>query len=247
MFFNWRLIGWKLFARYSAGINFGRFHDEYGIRKIKNAALFRYEKETIQKLCEYKFDVLLDVGANIGLFSVCLDRASKVDGRVIKFVLIEPDLRLLPLLQHNTKTIESMILPIGCGAFAELTNFFRHRNPLVNSLSPGLSVVGSRPIETSPVPIFSIDEVVARTVDAETSFAVKIDIEGSDLMVIETSKFIRSERCKALVVEWSEATGETINGFIDRLSTLGFTSFQRADESFGDNGSLKHVNFVCRK
>ncbi len=147
------------------------------------------QSETVRRLLRPD-DVAVDVGANLGWFSLLMAACVKPSGKVLA---IEPMPPILPALERNISLNPGLaveLLPLAVGA--ERGELELH---LFEGLSPGhasAATLGRSDYETFRVQVRSLDELL----DRERSPAfVKVDVEGSELQVLAGAKhLLASER-----------------------------------------------------
>ena len=238
-----RILYWSVMARLLKGFSFGSFASVYGPRKIKNTALGLYEKETVECLLELEFDVLLDVGANIGMFSRMFENKSQ-----LSFVLVEPDRRLLPLLEHNMRHAASkLVLPLGCDDKNRIAKFYVHENPLVNSRDDAVSSVGSEYKGIEATPFFTLDDIAVAADIGDAPFVLKLDVEGGEMNLLTNLSPALRQSCVAAVLEIGRHEHEHIETTREMLTEMGFGTVMLCDVSLTENGEFNHCNLVaCR-
>jgi FkbM family methyltransferase len=129
-------------------------------------------------------DVIWDIGANIGLFTLAAAVLSGKDGKVIAF---EPDTWLVHLLRR-TSAIQPVshapivVIPAAIGSTEALRSFsVISSSRAFNALTEyGLSQTDSRD-ETQTVPCFSLDWLLGHLPPPRV---IKVDVEGAELEVL---------------------------------------------------------------
>ena len=128
-------------------------------------------------------DVFVDVGANIGYFSVL---ASKLVGPAGRVVAIEPSPHVLPLLERNLALNgcdNVRVVACAAGDHHETVPFFvRRRNNLggTSRFRRDRALTPAFHAEARPLPDLLTPEEVAR------ARIIKIDVEGSEAAVIRS-------------------------------------------------------------
>lgn len=174
-------------------------------------------------------DVVWDLGANQGLFSVAAAERSGVDGTVIAF---EPDLKMQIVLnrtlQRNRLMDRVKVLPLAVGGRDGVSEFAiaatdRALNHLVSS-EGNPRTGGVR--KSVMVPTFTMDRLLD---DLPKPDLVKIDIEGAELdafrgadrMLGETRPLFILECVPEHVNEMEEILGRHDYAFCDPLEAMG--------------------------
>lgn len=182
--------------------------------------------------------VVVDVGANIGHYTLLASAAVGPEGRV-HAVECSPETR--SLLENNVQ--KNNLQNVGIHPFAAsdtrgslALNITAIGLSWFNPHSQWPSVQGSG--TTATVPTMPLDEVISSRVDL-----VKIDAEGADLEVLKGMKRILSENKHiSVIVEWAppmlEEAGKDPLALPRWLQEQGFTSISVLDEFYNKQRSL---------
>jgi FkbM family methyltransferase len=148
--------------------------------------------------------VFIDVGANVGYFSVL---ASRLVGREGKVVAIEPQSRLVPLIDKNLEAngcTNVTVLPVALGE--EPGTAVIHLTPEINSGASSLVVRQRFTQESETVEVTTLDDIVAST-ETGTADIVKIDVEGFEVQVLRGAhESLANHRIAQLHVDAATAT-----------------------------------------
>lgn len=142
-------------------------------------------------------DTCIDIGANIGLFTVALARAAGTGGRVYSF---EPDPDNFAILQHNAltwrDTSDVRTFRLACGGANEISTLHRStENRGMHRLYESPCCRGER-VEVQTV---IVDEIVEQIVRL-----VKIDIEGYEPFAVHgLAEIIRRSPQIGILTEFS--------------------------------------------
>ncbi len=181
--------------------------------------LIEFFKKLIEK---NKIDTFIDVGANIGIYSISIANLESVK-RVLAF---EPDPDVSKYLNRNVElnSLENKIQWIN-GAVSDKSgnaSFYIQRcgwienrgvSSLINNVLTGNNVKEPRKIGVQTI---SLNEVLGVR---NKKIAIKIDVEGGEMDVINGMNLVSENNSIILQVEiWPENFDE-IN---DRLSKIGF-------------------------
>jgi FkbM family methyltransferase len=188
MFALYRLARWQLHKRWGKG---GKAYRYWGTRDI---VCYPDSRESMWLIYNYYMDwdefhfiqryvradsIVLDVGANIGIYTLWLSQFVKDEGRVIAF---EPDPknyeRCAENLRRNrldTVRLEQVALSNECGTLQ-----FSVGQDTENHLLPADAVSAS----SISVEATTLDEYCRRNGIASIDF-MKIDVEGAELMVFQ--------------------------------------------------------------
>jgi FkbM family methyltransferase len=145
-------------------------------------------------------EVALDVGANIGWYSVLLDRLSAPGGRVLAF---EPDPGSYRLLATNLKAnhaerVTALNLALGAQPGVALLHRYRDSNNGRHTLLEGNTSGG-----TVEVAVDTLANVWEREQLGTRAVAVlKIDVEGFECLVLRGAGGVL-KRCRCVLLEYS--------------------------------------------
>jgi len=165
----------------------------------------------------------VDVGANVGYFSILASELVGPSGRVVAVEPSSENCRLL-LLSIEGNALDNVVLyPVGAGAergWAHLSNHIGSNASFVaaggRELSRGYGTV---------VPVFPLDELVGGRVDM-----VKIDVEGAEgLAMVGARRLIASER-PVVVTEGSEemlqrVSAVSLEEYLGWFTAIGYRVF----------------------
>lgn len=170
-------------------------------------------------------DVVYDVGANIGWYSLLAARAVGASGKVVAF---EPSLQNAALLRANAATNRLANVTVIPAAVAERDGWatFEHRGSLEGSLSGdgdagASSAGGAAPRRAvrglSVVPVLALDSWIAATAQDPPGI-VKIDVEGAEAHVVRGMSQTLRTVGPALVIELHGTQAEVA----DALEEAGY-------------------------
>lgn len=166
--------------------------------------------------------VFLDIGANIGWFSL----QAAHSGKVARVVAIEPDVGNHALLQENIRRndLGERIDAIACAAGAEAGLARLHRYKASNLGRH--SLVADHGHGGNWVVVEAIDALLARLGLADAPIAaIKIDVEGYEPMVLAGARSAL-QRARALLVELSpDLSGQgglDLPAMLDDIAAAGF-------------------------
>jgi FkbM family methyltransferase len=145
-------------------------------------------------------EVALDVGANIGWYSVLLDRVSAPGARVLAF---EPDpgsyrLLRLNLEANHTEHVTAMNVALGDKPGVALLHRYRDSNNGRHTLLEGNTSGG-----TVEVPVETLRDVWERErLGVRPVALLKIDVEGFECLVLRGAGDLL-KRCRHVLLEYS--------------------------------------------
>lgn len=195
-------------------------------------------------------DVFVDVGANIGYFTVL---GASLVGPAGRVVAVEAHPALVPLLRRNVATnwfIDSVTVWHRAAWSETATLTFRQRDRYTASSSVG-AVEPERLIKLDDteteveVPAVRVDELIG---DLERVDVLKVDVEGSEVRALtglETT--LRRNRDLRLVLEWSpgqiETVGDAPETLVDLLVDHGMHLWLLDDDAPIEPGSLLKLDY----
>jgi len=191
---------------------------------IEYEILFRgYYQPTLSELIKRSVrlgNVCLDVGANVGAYTLLMAFAAGKDGRI---VALEPHPDIAARLRANIALNNLDNVDVIEAALSDedgKATFYVHGNDAFNRGGSGLtsSEVASKPIEVAAVTGASLE----KTADIGRLDFIKIDVEGSEMMALrELSELIGRHR-PYLIFEHQKTlwykSGSTIEEALELLS-----------------------------
>ena len=162
--------------------------------------------------------VVVDVGANIGFFTVRFARWVGPGGRVLA---IEPEARNIQRLQARLERRElagrvSVVKAAAAGAVGRA-------HLVVNHHHPGDHCLGDTGVE---VDVVTVDSLVARETGPVT--LIKVDVQGAEQLVLDGAAGTIAAHRPALFIEVTagalERFGTTARGLIDGVLRQGYTA-----------------------
>ena len=145
-------------------------------------------------------DVVIDVGANIGVVTVAAATLVGSDGGVIA---LEPAPWLRSRLAANTEEFEAVrLIPCALGSDSGLLSLVRMTNTGASTVRPG-----AEGLEEVEVPVRTLDEVVDEFGVSRCAL-LKVDVEGWEAAVLDGgASSIESGRFRSMVIEASPEFG----------------------------------------
>lgn len=168
---------------------------------------------------------VLDLGANIGYFTLIAAKLVGPEGRVFAF---EPEPKNFSMLERNVRlngydnvTLVQMAVSDRVGV-EELHLFSDSWGHSLSSMNRDAGLVS--------VPVTSLDEFLAKEGDPPISF-VKMDIEGAESKALQGMERILSKgNVKALVIEFHfselESQGTSFREMWHQIKSLGFGFYE---------------------
>jgi FkbM family methyltransferase len=189
-----------------------------------------YEPEVRKVLCActHQGSCVVDVGANIGWYSVILSVISGKSGRVIAF---EPVPETRKVLEHNVylNNVQSSVDVVACG----LSSFAGKAKLFLPEFSghPAASLRDLHPNESSvkiSIELSTLDEEIERK-QIDRVDLIKCDVEGAELLVLTGGKMTIKKHHPIVLLEmlrkWSARFGYHPNDIIEWMSSYGYRCY----------------------
>jgi FkbM family methyltransferase len=200
-------------------------------------ALFKDYGSMLSQLCEIyveqvyekyympkEGDVVLDVGANMGIFTVKVAKAMKQTGFVIA---IEPDVRNIDCLKKNieaNKLSNVAILPMGVWSSKDTLklNLFSGGTGVSSFYNGHYANLGDK-LSYQEVKVDTLDNIVKGLELSHVDF-VKMDIEGAEIEAVEgISELSKYNGLKMAIAAYHIVDGKvTCKRVMEKLKSLGF-------------------------
>lgn len=169
-------------------------------------------------------DLVIDVGAYLGTFTLRAAQRVGPQGRVIAF---EPDRvthdALVRSIEANGLSGTVDLRQQAVSDSAGPVTLHRHpTDPSMNSILPG-----------SPGEIVSVGSLRLDQLEGPLPAVVKVDAEGADLAVLQ-GLGVRMGSVRAVFVELSTTQPEQADAIVELLEGAGFSSFEVINERAGD-------------
>jgi FkbM family methyltransferase len=169
--------------------------------------------------------LIVDVGANIGHFTLVSALAAGDRGHVVAF---EPAAEIHAELQANVALNglgNVTCVQAALGAAPGTAKLHRHqRNPGGHSLSIGNVYDGVG--EISEIPVLTLDQVVEERFGGQRVTAIKLDVEGSEPAVLAGAQQVLARDRPALILEYwpfgIKNCGLDAVGMLTGLEALGY-------------------------
>lgn len=202
-----------------------------------------YEKEIFDYLegCLSNYDAIIEIGANVGVFSIFFSRLFRKHGKKLSDIFIfEPSVEAYRRLLKNIKINRVSGIQIFNCAVGEVTglqDFFEPEGHLMNgTMHRDFAEIFSVPIRSSKV--FTLNGgLLENLIDEDKRLLIKIDTEGSETAIIKSMKTLIETRRPALLVEVLPDYEDDLNG-LEFLFGLGYKFF-----NITDKGLVKHQKF----
>ena len=169
--------------------------------------------------CVSPGDVVWDVGANLGVFGFAAAHLARADGQVLA---VEADPWLAALMRRSAHRPRPGAAPVGvlCSAVTDhcgIENFetpewTRSGSHLSSSDGASESLVG-RSVETHPVVTVNLDWLSAHR---PAPAALKIDVEGSELAVLQGAEGLLARHRPRILLEVYERSADAVGEILHR-------------------------------
>ena len=167
-------------------------------------------------------DHVIDVGSNLGYYLLLAARRIGSSGRLLGF---EPAPGVYEILERNVgrsghKNIQ--VAPWAIGANSGTLQFYESEVPNWGSVFQDSRLQQTR---TTTVPVKTLDEVVRDTLGFHPK-ALRMDVEGAELMVLEGAREVLQRYKPCLFIEFHNfAVGwDAVRAAIIDLRRLGYSS-----------------------
>ncbi|MDA4122806.1 MAG: FkbM family methyltransferase [Thaumarchaeota archaeon] len=194
-----RVLGRRIFPVYEAKLPGG------GVIHLR--AAFDWDASTLEEVVykdiyekERKImpgDVVLDVGAHIGSFTLKAAKEVGPEGRVVSFEPSSENFKLLTLNVNSNDYKNAKLFNVAVGSGPGTAKLHLGNRKGTNSL---LSDAGAENVGIEEVPIRTLDSVADELKLSKVSF-VKIDVEGFELEVLKGARNVLSSSHPSLAME----------------------------------------------
>jgi len=208
-------------------------HDWYSVEEV-----FLQEAYTAAGQRILPGDTVVDVGANIGCFSLLASRRVGPGGRVIA---LEPDPATFARLEANirlNKADNVRAIPLAVGEQRGEAPLFQNSNSLFSSLYPR---VDGRPASdrTAAVRIDTLDHLFTE-LDIRHCHYLKLDCEGAEYGIVRSLTPATAAVIEQITVEKHRVANESEAEFDSRLVEQGFELISDRGLSFYSRRKSAH-------
>ena len=188
-----------------------------------------WEPETAAAICANlrAGDTFVDVGANVGYFSLL---ASAIVGPIGTVLAFEPNPVTFQSLAHNielNRCTNVKAIPVGLANEVGVARFYTDRSG--NSGAASLAAGPYRDLETTEIRLDTLDRVLSALLPPPTM--IKIDIEGAEVLALRGALGILREYKPVILCEVSEWS-------LERMGTSKETLFDLGGRAKGRQASL---------
>ena len=192
-------------------------------------------------------DIVLDVGANVGIYTVPIAKKSQTvyacELDPLNIAILKENLFL------NAVTENVVVLPFACGSSAKVVEVkfrdlaYGDALQLIQGGDPQNTRFGNR-THSAKVLQFSLDDVFAQ-LNLPRPNKIKIDVDGNELTVLQGMKDLI---CGANEVYFEDSFSDSCKAVVQYLLSVGFEKHQSV-ETFSKNNSEQLVleNVVFKK
>jgi FkbM family methyltransferase len=169
---------YKFYSRVTRKVNNFLIHDVY-------ASMVQHEEDIVQQFLPKRGDIVIDVGAAFGFYSIV---ASKMVGQDGKVVAIEPQPDSFDMLNKNIKLNKlTNISTLNYAVSSKKTTL-----KLYSSYSTVQERAGQSPQQYIEVRADTLDNLL-RQLDLDKANWIKVDVEGAELEVLKGAAGILSK------------------------------------------------------
>jgi FkbM family methyltransferase len=205
-----------------------------------------YEPDTTMVLRSWLVPgaTFLDIGANIGLFTLLASRWVGASGRVIA---VEPSPRERERLAAHLRLNGIRHVDVVAAAVADREGsgelmVAADEHSGLNTLARRFSYSGVNVAETVAVPLVTLDSLAAATALTRVD-VIKLDIEGSEYAALRGAATVLSRFRPRLIIEVVpdalSAAGASIGELQELLDHAGYQLFE-----IGDRGTLRRIQRI---
>ena len=161
-----------------------------------------------------RFDCIVEIGANVGVYSVFFAQQASAAGRSIPIYVFEPSrqayARLIENLQVNGATLVTPF-NVAVAEQAGFSEFFEPSGRLTNgSLDRDFAQHFAADVRTTMVPTVGCAHIRS-LVGSATSLLLKLDVEGAEPLVLRSLRRLIEEVRPEIVVEVLAPQDEALN------------------------------------
>jgi FkbM family methyltransferase len=229
--------------------------NKFGIDVHRFQSSSSFEAQIIAAMKKVKIDVLFDIGANTGQFSLQM-RDKGYSGKIISF---EPLTSAREKLTHQASKDANWIVHdrAAIGDYGGITDINISKNSVSSSILPMLKAhsdagKNSMYIKTEETPIITLDSIADNYLDKYSNLFIKIDTQGYESQVLDgafkTLKKAKGVLCELSLIPLYEGQDIWID-LILRLEKEGFVlwSLERGFTDKRDGRTLQIDGVFLKK
>jgi FkbM family methyltransferase len=220
------------------------------LNEVDYISLVSREEEILQRFNPQEGDIVIDIGAHLGRYSIIGSKKVKSQGKVIS---IEANPNVFNLLCDNIKLNELYnVILLNCAAYSQKRkiNFYLHDNKNLVNNHYG-TVIGtidrfsrkqfSKIIE---VEAYTLDEIILENSIKQNKVRwIKIDVEGAEFEVLQGAKNLLSESTELSILIEIHNLSKGKNYYEEINEFLKSYGFRISYEERHDSGEA-HVIFT---
>jgi len=190
------------------------------IKIFKGNIIYEYPVPLIMENLVKKGDIVIDIGAFDGIYTIFLSKLVGKEGKVYAF---EPDPGNFSILKHRTKKLNNVIIENKAlsDKNGKLRLFLHKYNRGMTSISCREDFIFSIEVECT-----SLDEYF-KDINKEIAL-IKMDVEGAEFLILRGAKNL-VKRVKAIIFEYAppylKAANENPKELLNFLISNGFVLF----------------------
>jgi FkbM family methyltransferase len=178
-------------------------------------------------------ELFIDVGANIGLFSLVVAKLNPQ----LRVVAFEPNPKMFAILSEHKRVNELSNLtaePLALSNEDGEANLFLNMSDMSASLAPDFQENFNPALRTVPVKIMTLDSYVQR-IGVTGSFVLKVDVEGHDEEFLEGAVASIAKFKPDIVIE---VLGDFDPSALDQLRSLGYSFYRITDQGLIESDAV---------
>lgn len=200
-----------------------------------------YEKEVFRFLSQgiSKYDSIIEIGANVGVFTLFLYKEMLSSGREPKIYAFEPSKKAYRRLVKNLEINHAIAVETyncAIGNKIGFSEFFEPEDHLTNgSLSSQFASVFSSNLLSSKTLVIN-GNLLSELVSIDDNVLIKIDVEGFEFEVLSGMEEFIEYYSPTMIIE-------VLSDYEDRLNTLSFLSKKYDLYNITEVGLVPHEQF----
>lgn len=175
-----------------------------------------YEQAVFQLIADRArtYDAVIEVGANVGVFTLFFAKLFMVAGSNTRIYAFEPSPEAFFRLQENLRAnavTNVQLFNCALGDRVEFTQFYEPVGHLTNgSLDANFASIFAEQVQARPVLLID-GAMIAMLVPDARSLLIKIDVEGAENLVLHSLRAFIESRRPEIILEVLETTVEELN------------------------------------
>lgn len=203
-------------------------HQSYWL--YKNYIMDYDEFIFIEKLSK-KGDVILDIGANVGVYSIWFDKCINGEGKIFAF---EPDLNNFQKIQYNLKLNNNPpSIKLYDSAVSNSNGYIEFFSGLDEQSS--ISFATDQNLQSIKVKTVTLDDFCEQNSISEINY-LKIDVEGAEYLVLEgANAMLSSQSIRIIQLELNDHISNfniKIEDVVNMMEKKGYKLYRLLDKLY---------------